>query len=140
MPEDAQDGSVERRSSDDVIWNLASLDQKMITEEEVACFRAHPDQIDEVSPPLGRRRLFLWLDLIAGVVLVVLSKTLEHSGAFAFAHPGVAAFAIDVVFEVGVALIGAAIVTFMIGITLNQRQASAKRWRKEVRRCIAQAA
>lgn len=45
---------------------------------------------------------------------------------------GFEAFFVDIIFEVRVALIGAAgaaIVTFMIGLSLNQHMKSAKRWR-----------
>ncbi|MEL6978380.1 MAG: hypothetical protein AAGM38_06850 [Pseudomonadota bacterium] len=136
MPDDTPKKPPQRFSVDYLIWRIASLDHKEVSEEEVAYFRANPDQIDEVSSPLTLHKLFLWIGLAVGVILVGLSKTLSHSGVFSFMHAGVEAFIVEVVFEIGVALIGAAIVTFMIGIALNQQQASAKRWRKEIRKRI----
>jgi hypothetical protein len=45
-------------------------------------------------------------------------------------------FAIDIVFESGVALIGAAVTAYILGILLNRQQENATRWRGEVRRAI----
>ncbi|MEL6317080.1 MAG: hypothetical protein AAFR16_05515 [Pseudomonadota bacterium] len=127
-----------RFSVDYILWRIASLDHQQITDEEVTYFRENPDQIDEVSSPLTLHKLFLWVGLGLGVVLVALSKIFAHANLLEFAHPGVKEFVIDVVFEIGVALIGAAIVTFMISISLNQQQERAKRWRREIRKRIAE--
>lgn len=137
MSEDTPKKPSKRFSIDYLLWRIASLDHKEVSEEEVEYFRANPDQIDEVSSPLTLHKLFLWFGLIVGVVLIGLSKLFGHSNVFGFMHPGVEEFIVEVVFEIGVALMGAAIVTFMIGIVLNQQQASAKRWRKEIRKRIA---
>lgn len=138
MSDDKRRQPIKRLSIDYLIWNIASLDHKDVTQEEVEYFRSHPDQIDEVSSPLMLHRVFLWLGLVVGVILVAISKILVHSGGLAALNPAVAEFIVEIVFEIGVALIGAAIVTFMIGISLNQQQARAKRWRKEIRRRIAE--
>jgi hypothetical protein len=45
-------------------------------------------------------------------------------------------FVIDIVFEVGVALIGAAVTAYILGILLNQQQDAAAKWRLEIRRRI----
>ena len=45
-------------------------------------------------------------------------------------------FAVDIVFEVGVALIGAAVTAYLLGILLNQQQDRAAAWRSEIRRRI----
>ena len=45
-------------------------------------------------------------------------------------------FTIDIVFEIGVALIGAAVTAYILGILLNKQQENATRWRAEVRQKI----
>ena len=45
-------------------------------------------------------------------------------------------FTIDIVFESGVALIGAAVTAYILGILLNQQQENAAKWRAEIRRKI----
>lgn len=127
-----------RFSIDYLFWRFTSLDHREVSDEEVAYFRENPDQIDEVSSPLTLHKLFLWLGLAFGAVLVGVSKILTHSSFLEFAHTGVREFIVDIIFESGVALIGAAIVTFMISMSLNQQQARAKKWRKEIRKRIAQ--
>lgn len=127
---------IKRLSVNELFLRVASLDHKEVSEEEVEYFRAHPDQIDQVSSPLRLHKLFLWAGMLIGALLVGISKLLDHSDLLDVAHPALEAFVVDIVFEIGVALIGAAIVTFMIGIALNQQQASAKRWRKAIRKRI----
>ena len=53
-----------------------------------------------------------------------------------FLSDAFAEFVVDLVFEIGVALIGAAIVAYVLGIILNQQQNEAEKWRKEVREKI----
>lgn len=137
-PNDMAKKPIKRFSVDYLIWSIASLDHKAVSDEEVAYFRTHPDQIDEVSSPLILHKLFLWIGLFLGLFLAGISKVLSFSAALDSAHPAMAEFIVDMFFEIGVALIGAAIVTFMIGISLNQQQARAKRWRKEIRKRIAE--
>lgn len=138
MSEDAPRRNIKRLSLNQLLLNIASLKHTEISEEEVEYFKQHPDQIDEVSSPLTLHRLFLWIGLVFGVILVGLAKILSFSQLLQFASAGVEEFIVDIIFEIGVALIGAAIVTFMIGISLNQQQADAKRWRREIRKRIAQ--
>jgi len=45
-------------------------------------------------------------------------------------------FSIDVLFEMGSALIGAAVTAYILGILLNQQQEKAAHWRAEIRRKI----
>lgn len=138
MPQDTPKKPAKRLGIDYLLFRVASLDHKDVSAEEIEYFRAHPDQIDEVSSPLTLHKLFLWLGLAFGVFLAGLSKALAHSALLEVAHPAVAEFVVDILFETGVALLGAAIVTFMIGLSLNQQQARAKRWRKEIRKRIAE--
>jgi hypothetical protein len=49
---------------------------------------------------------------------------------------GLREFGIDIVFEIGVALIGAAVTAYLLGILLNKQQDNAANWRAELRRRI----
>ncbi|MEM6850324.1 MAG: hypothetical protein AAF527_01295 [Pseudomonadota bacterium] len=63
---------------------------------------------------------------------------LVHTSALNALLTGLVEFVTDIVFEVGVALIGASIVTFMMGIVMNRQQKNALKWRDEIRRKIAE--
>jgi hypothetical protein len=51
---------------------------------------------------------------------------------------GFSEFVIDIVFEVGVALIGAAVTAYILELLLNQRKENAAEWRKEIWRRIGE--
>ena len=107
------------------------------SEEEVAYFAANPDEIDEISEPMRLHRLFLWFAVVAGFVVVGLAKflgTVEDSDFFS----GVwREYVVDIIFEAGVALIGAGVTAYFMGVLLNNQQAKTKRWRKQLRAAIA---
>ena len=121
----------------DFIWKWTS-DTPNVSKEEVAYFRDHPEEIDEFSSPTRLHQLFLLIGMTLGVLGVALSKLLSHSGVLDELHVGVAAFITDIVFEVGVALIGASIVTFMLVLVMNRQQKNALKWRDEIRKRIAE--
>lgn len=106
-----------------------------VTDEEVAYFRDHPDEIDEVTAPVAVHKLFLWVGALLGTLLVGVSKVIKFS-QLAVVSEGVREFLIDIVFETGVALIGAAVTAYILGILLNQQQDNAATWRAELRRRI----
>ena len=106
-----------------------------VTDEEVAYFRDYPDQIDEVTAPVAVHKLFLWVGALLGTLFVGVSKVIKFS-QLAIVSAGVREFVIDIVFEIGVALIGAAVTAYILGILLNQQQVNAKKWRSEIRRII----
>jgi hypothetical protein len=47
-------------------------------------------------------------------------------------------FTIDIIFEIGVALIGAAVTAYILGILLNKQQENAAKWRAEIRSRIGE--
>jgi hypothetical protein len=104
-----------------------------VTDDELAYFREHPEQIDEVTAPVYVHKLFLWVGAVLGVAGVALSKMLKYFELVALSE-GVREFVIDIVFESGVALIGAAITAYILGILLNRQQDNAAHWRAEIRR------
>jgi len=108
-----------------------------VTDEEVAYFRDHMDEIDEVTAPVAVHKLFLWVGALLGTLLVGVAKVIKFS-QFTMLSEGVSEFVIDMVFETGVALIGAAVTAYILGILLNQQQDNAANWRVEVRRRISE--
>ena len=106
-------------------------------EEEMAYFREHPEQIDEVTAPVNIHKLFLWAGALLGAFFVALSKLLIHSEVL-IQHLVVREYVIDIVFESGVALIGAAITAYILGILLDKQQKNAAHWRSEIRRRLGQ--
>ena len=108
-----------------------------VTEEELAYFRSHPDQIDEVTAPVNVHKLFLWAGSLLGATFVGLSKILKYSELVALSE-GYREFVIDIVFEVGVALIGAGVTAYLLGILLDKQQENAAKWRSEIRRKLAE--
>lgn len=107
-----------------------------VSEEEARYFRDHPDQIDELTAPVNVHLIFLWAGGLLGAGCVAVSKWLKFSSVIDFMSESFAEFTIDIVFEAGVALIGAAVTAYILGILLNQQQENATRWRAEVRRRI----
>ena len=108
-----------------------------VTDEEVAYFREHPEQIDEVTAPVNVHKLFLWAGALFGAGLVGVSKLLKFSQLVVLSE-GYHEFVIDIVFESGVALIGAAVTAYLLGILLNQQQDNAAAWRAEIRRRLSE--
>jgi len=107
-----------------------------LTDDDIAYFRANPDLIDEVTAPVNIHKVFLWLGTVLGVLLVGLSKYLKYSPLLPEASEGLREFGVDIIFEIGVALIGAAVTAYILGILLNKQQDNAAEWRSEIRRRI----
>ncbi|MEM0907186.1 MAG: hypothetical protein AAGJ94_07475 [Pseudomonadota bacterium] len=107
-----------------------------ISQEEIEYFTEHPDEIDDFASPIRLHKLFLLIGMTIGVLGVAVAKVLTHSGLLSALPEGVVAFITDIVFEVGVALIGASIVTFMMGIVMNRQQKNALKWRDDIRKRI----
>jgi hypothetical protein len=105
-----------------------------VTDEELEYFRNNPDQIDEISAPVSIHKLFLWAGTLLGVVFVGLSKMMKFQSVLEYLPEGLREFGVDIVFEIGVALIGAAVTAYILGILLDQQQQNAARWRAEIRR------
>ena len=106
-----------------------------VTEEEVAYFRDHPDEIEEITAPVNVHKFFLWAGALLGAMFVGLSKAIKFSQT-AILSEGFLEFVVDIIFEIGVALIGAAVTAYILGILLNKQQDNASKWRAEIRRRI----
>jgi hypothetical protein len=118
-----------------IIKTFLKTDPNEVTDEEMAYFRDHPDQIEEISAPVAVHKLFLWVGALLGTACVGLSKVIKFS-QIAILSEGFIEFVVDIIFEIGVALIGAAVTAYILGILLNQQQDNAAVWRSEIRRRI----
>jgi hypothetical protein len=118
-----------------IIKTFLKSSPNQVTDEEVAYFRDYPDQIEEISAPVAIHMLFLWVGALLGSACVGLSKVIKYSQAVILSE-GFREFVVDIIFEVGVALIGAAVTAYILGILLNQQQDNAAVWRSEIRRRI----
>ncbi|MEB3863056.1 hypothetical protein MSG66_03240 [Acinetobacter sp. IK31] len=107
-----------------------------VTEDEIEYYRKYPDQIDQVTAPLNIHKIFLWAGALLGVIVVAIAKFLKFSGTLDFLSEGMLEFVIDIIYETGIALIGAAATAFMLGVLLNKQQENATKWREEIRRRV----
>ena len=104
-----------------------------VTAEEINYFEKHPDEIDEVTAPINIHKLFLAVGIGVGVLLVAISKIIAHSGFLLVVSNVLREVLIDIVFEIGVALIGAGVTAYMLGILLNVQQENAQQWKRMIR-------
>lgn len=107
-----------------------------VTEDEIEYYRKYPDQIDQVTAPINIHKIFLWAGALLGVIVVAIAKFLKFSGTLDFLSEGVLEFVIDIIYETGIALIGAAATAFMLGVLLNKQQENVTKWREEIRRRV----
>ncbi|OCZ55399.1 hypothetical protein [Acinetobacter seifertii] len=107
-----------------------------VTADEIEYYRKYPDQIDQVTAPINIHKIFLWTGALLGAVIVAIAKFLKFSGVFDFLSAAVLEFVIDIIYESGIALIGAAITAYMLGVLLNKQQENALKWREEIRKRI----
>lgn len=123
----------EKRIRDKLFLKMFLKDKGEVTQEELEYFRRHPDEIDEITAPVNVHKLFLLFGASLGILLVALSKALKFSSVLYFVHGYLQEFLVDIVFEIGVALIGAGVTAYLLGILLNVQQQNAERWRTEIR-------
>ena len=120
-----------------IIKSFLKSNPSEVTDEEVTYFRDHPDQIDEISAAVNVHKRFLWIGALLGMACVGLSKWVKFS-LIDFLSEAYLEYTVDIIFEIGVALIGAAVTAYILGILLNQQQDNAATWRSEIRRRIGQ--
>ena len=71
-----------------------------MTEEEVAYFRDHPDEIDEFTAPVNIRKLFLWAGALLGSALAGLSKALKYAGLEDIMSQAFSEFVVDIITQI----------------------------------------
>jgi len=121
---------------DTLFIKLLFKSSSKVTEDEVEYYRKYPDQIDQVTAPINIHKIFLWTGALLGIVIVAIAKFLKFSGSLDFLSEGILEFVIDIIYESGIALIGAAVTAYMLGVLLNKQQENAVKWREEIRRRI----
>ena len=135
MPKSKIAKSLEREGGRDSLFlHMLASDKIEIPDDAMAYFREHPDEVDEVTAATRVHRFFLWAGLGLGMLAVAISKILSLLPLEDYVGRGFEEFLVDIVFEGGVALIGAAITAYFMGILLNNQQERAKAFRKEIRR------
>ena len=73
-----------------------------------------------------------------GIAFVAVSKWLKFSSVINFMSETFSEFTIDIIFEIGVALIGAAVTAYILGVLLNRQQENAAKWRAIIRSKIGE--
>jgi hypothetical protein len=122
-----------------IFLNMFVKNKKKLTQQEIEYFRMHPSEIDEITAPINVHKVFLTFGIVVGVILVGISKIIKTTNLFDFMQGTFEEFVIDIIFEIGVALIGAGVTAYLLGILMNTQQQNAKKWRKEIRRKIREA-
>lgn len=123
--------------AEDVYWSLLFGAKRLkVTPEQVAYFTEHPDEIEEYSSSINIHSIFLLLAGAGGAGLVALSKYIKFSALLMDFGEATSEFIVDIIFEVGVAMIGAVATAYFLGVLLNRQQKNAAAWRAEIRRII----
>lgn len=120
------------------LWRGFSRSEPDVTDEEVAYFREHPEEIEDAVAPGRIHKWFLLLGSLAGLVLLLLSKIIAYFQLTALLGVFWDELIVDLFFEVGVALIGAAVTAYLLGVLLVSQQKNARIWRQELRRKIGE--
>lgn len=112
---------------------LLLTDKTELNDEEIAYFKEHPGEIDEITAPVNVHKFFLWFGSLLGIGLVIVSKLIEIQTLFLINFIPLKEVLVSIVFEIGVALIGGGVTAYLLGILLNNQQEKAVKWRKKIR-------
>ncbi|MEM1362443.1 MAG: hypothetical protein AAGF94_12120 [Pseudomonadota bacterium] len=118
------------------VWRGFSRTKPDVTDDEVAYFSAHPEEIEAAVAPGRIHQWFLLLGSAAGFLLLVVSKLIDYLRLTEWLGEFLNELIVDLLFEVGVALIGAAVTAYLLGVLLVVQQKNARIWRQELRRQI----
>lgn len=123
-----------RRDRDSLFLRMLAAENVEIPDETMAYFRKHPEEIDEVTAPTRVHMFFLKVGIGIGLLAVAASKGIAALPLERYLGAGVETFIVEIVFEGGIALIGAALTAYFMGVLLNAQQERARAFRKEIRR------
>lgn len=141
MPKSDERESREREADrDNLFFELLTSDKIEVSDEAMAYFRQHPEEVDEITAATRVHKFFLWAGVGIGMAAVAVSKILSRLPLEDYIGAGLEDFLVDIVFEGGVALIGAALTAYFLGVLLNKQQERAKSFRKEIRRKLREEA
>lgn len=119
---------------DRLVLELLAKEKIEISDEAIAYFRDHPEEIDEVTASTRIHRLFLWAGLSVGVLAIGASRLIATFPLEKYLGAEGEGFLVEIVNEGGVALLGAALTAYFMGVLLNTQQRRAREFRKEIRR------
>ncbi|WP_421725194.1 hypothetical protein [Bauldia sp.] len=120
-----------------ILWKLFASNRTEVTPEEIAYFRKHPDEIDELTVRTNLHLLFLIVGMALGTLLIAFSKLIKFDLVFGFLGAELREFVVDLIFEIGVALVGAGVTAYLLVVLLRAQQRSLQIWRKNIRQAIA---
>ena len=102
----------------------------VITEEEVEFFKENPEELEDMTSTLTAKKLYLTLATLLGLFLVAFSILFRF---YPLINDGmIHSFIIDLAFEGGVALWGAAITVYLLEIVLEKQHEINSSYRREV--------
>lgn len=119
---------------DSLFLRMLAAEKIEISDEAMAYFRKYPDEVDEVTAPTRVHMFFLWVGIGIGMLAVALSKIVAALPFDHYLGESVETFVVEIIFESGIALIGAALTAYFLGVLLNAQQERARAFRKEIRR------
>ncbi|WP_068114762.1 hypothetical protein [Tropicimonas marinistellae] len=125
------DREVDRES---LFLQMLASERVEVSDQAMAYFREHPEEIDEVTANTRVHRFFLWVGMVLGILAVAASRLLSWLPFENLVGQGVESFISEIVFEGGVALMGAALTAYFMGVLLNAQQKRAAAFRREIRR------
>ena len=119
---------------DSLLLRMLTTEKLEISDDAMAYFRKYPDEIDEITASTRVHMFFLWVGIGIGMLAVAASKIIAALPLEHYLSEGVETFVVDIIFEGGVALIGAALTAYFMGVLLNAQQERARAFRREIRR------
>ena len=103
-----------------------------ISEEELAYFKEYPYELDRITSTVATKKLFIGLAGVIGTILVGLSVVLRSYNLGELLN----GFGIDLLFEGGIALWGAAITVYMLEILMHRQELINRQYRRIVQKKI----
>ncbi|MEM7032772.1 MAG: hypothetical protein AAF629_24695 [Chloroflexota bacterium] len=107
----------------------------LITEAEVEYYRQNPDKIDEITKEGRSHRSILPIGFLIGFTLVFTSKVIgfyDPFGSELFLNETI----VDMTFELGVAVWGGVMTTFILEVIENRERIANERYKAEILRRI----
>ncbi len=112
-----------------------TADPSLITAEEVDYYRQNPEKIEEITKQGRSHRSILPVGFMIGFTLVFASKIIgffDPFGSELFLNEIV----VDMTFELGVAVWGGVMTTFILEVIENREAAAIQRYKNEILRRI----
>ncbi|MDH3710183.1 MAG: hypothetical protein OER04_09870 [Cyclobacteriaceae bacterium] len=128
--------SRERRIQRKLILKNLRKTEIIISDDEVEFFRKYPEELELMTDTLAAKKLYLWLAAGFGFLLVALSIFFRFNpiiGDDNLFH----GFFLDLTFEGGVALWGAAITVYLLEIVLDNQTDINEAYRQAVMKRIS---